>query len=65
MSNEPRAQTDTAASRAEYQFGLQAFLLMFVVVAVLAGYLRTFGPATVGRFGLVLVLTLPLARKRA
>jgi hypothetical protein len=54
----PETQSDS--SRAEYQFGLQAFLLMFVVVAVLAAYLRIFGPEAVGRFGLVLVLTLPL-----
>jgi hypothetical protein len=54
----PETQSDS--SRAEYQFGLQAFLLMFVVVAVLAAYLRTFGPEAVGRFGLVLVLALPL-----
>ncbi len=53
---EPRSESP----RAEYQFGLQAFLLMFVVVALLAGYLRTFGPEAVGRFGLVLVLTMPL-----
>ncbi len=51
---------NTQPSRAEYQFGLQAFLLMFVVVAVLVGYLRSFGVEPVGRFGLCIAVAMPL-----
>jgi hypothetical protein len=40
-------------SRVEFQFGLQAFLWMFVVVAVFLSYIRTFGPEAVARFGIV------------
>ncbi|MEN6451089.1 MAG: hypothetical protein ABFC96_11410 [Thermoguttaceae bacterium] len=58
MTNQPHNDTDSP--RSEYQFGLQAMLLMFVVAALLAGYLRAFGPEAVGRFGLVLALALPL-----
>ncbi len=60
VTNPTTPETRSESPRAEYQFGLQAFLLMFVVVALLAAYLRTFGPEAVGRFGLVIVLTLPL-----
>ncbi len=45
--NEPRP------SRAEFQFGLDAFLWMFVVVAVFLAYIRSFDPMHVGRFVLI------------
>ena len=44
--------------RGEFQFGLDAFLWMFVVVAVLLGYIRTFNSEHVGRFVVVATVAL-------
>jgi len=46
------------SSRAELQFGLDAFLWMFVVVAVFLGYVRTFNAEHVGRFVVVATVAL-------
>jgi hypothetical protein len=45
-------------SREEYQFGLQAFLGMFVVLAVFLSYLNTFAkdPKAIAAFGIGLVI---------
>ena len=57
MTSPTTPETEPQPSRAEFQFGLQAFLWMFVVVAVFS-YIRTFSPATVARFGLVATLAI-------
>jgi hypothetical protein len=51
-------ESEPEPSRAEFQFGLQAFLWMFVVVAVFLSYVRTFGPEAVGKFVVVATLAL-------
>ncbi len=53
-------ETETQPSRSEFQFGLQAFLWMFVVVAVFLSYIRSFGAETIPKFGLVATLALLL-----
>ena len=58
MTEQTPQETDPQPPRAEFQFGLQAFLWMFVVVAVFLSYIRTFGPAAVAKFGLVATLAL-------
>jgi hypothetical protein len=52
---QPEAETP---SRAEFQFGLQAFLVLFVIVAVFLSYIRTFGAETIPKFGLVATVAL-------
>jgi hypothetical protein len=60
MTNPETPQTEPQPSNAEYQFGLQAFLWMFVVVAVFLSYIRMFGPLAVAHFGFVATLALLL-----
>lgn len=55
---EPTAAEEEPQPRGEYQFGLQAFLWMFVVVAVFLSYIRSFDPWDVARFALVGTLAL-------
>jgi hypothetical protein len=57
MTDPTTPETQPAPSRAEFQFGLDAFLWMFVVVAVFLGYIRTFHAEDVGRFVVVATLT--------
>jgi len=58
MTDSTTPETEPQPSRAEFQFGLQAFLWMFVVVAVFLSYIRTFSPADVAKFGFVATLAL-------
>jgi hypothetical protein len=58
MTDSTTPETDPKPPRAEFQFGLQAFLWMFVVVAVFLSYIRTFRPEAVATFGLVATLAL-------
>jgi hypothetical protein len=51
--NQPRDDQSEPTARGEFQFGLQAFLWMFVVVAVFLSYIRQFGPETVATFTMV------------
>ena len=53
MSDPTTPETEAQPSRAEFQIGLDAFLWLFVVVAVFLAYIRTFDPADVGRFAIV------------
>jgi hypothetical protein len=50
-------ETDIEPSRAEFQFGLQALLCMFVVAAMVLSYIRTFRPEAVGACGIVATLS--------
>ncbi len=56
MTDPKKTETEPPPSRAEFQFGLDAFLWMFVVVAVFLGYIRTFDSEDVGRFVAVATL---------
>jgi len=58
MTNSTTSETEPQSPRTEFQFGLQAFLWMFVVVAVFLSYIRTFRPEAVATFGLVATLAL-------
>jgi hypothetical protein len=58
VTNPTTPETEPQPPRAEFQFSLQAFLWMFVVVAVFLSYIRTFNPAAVAKFGLVATLAL-------
>jgi hypothetical protein len=60
MTDPTTPRTEPESSRAEFQFGLQAFLWLFVIVAVFLSYIRSFGPETIPKFGLVAVLALLL-----
>jgi hypothetical protein len=60
MTNPTTSEIEPQPPHAEFQFGLQAFLWMFVVVAVFLSYIRTFNPADVAKFGLVATLALLL-----
>jgi hypothetical protein len=58
MSEPATSESEDVSSRAEYQFGLQAMMMMFVVVAVFLSYIRSFGPETIPKFGLVAAISL-------
>jgi hypothetical protein len=53
MTDPTTTESKLPPARAEFQFGLDAFLWMFVVVAVFLAYIRTFNPDDVGKFVVV------------
>ena len=53
MTDPTTTESQLQPARAEFQFGLDAFLWMFVVVAVFLAYIRTFNPDDIGKFVLV------------
>jgi hypothetical protein len=58
ITNPPTPEGECPPSREEFQFGLQAFLWMFLVVAVFLSYIRTFRPEAVAVFAFVATLSL-------
>ncbi len=53
MTEPTTTEDQPRPSRAEFQFGLDAFLWMFVIVAVFLSYIRTFNSDDVGKFVVV------------